>query len=59
MNFGLLWQLLLMLIGAGATMEGLPVGGTVHTTDVGVPPAYVTWRDGRQFIVSLHVQRVK
>lgn len=59
MNFSMWWQLLMMIAGAGVAMEALPVGGTIHTTDVGIPPAYVIWRDGRRFTISLHVERTK
>lgn len=59
MNFSTLWQLLMMVVSAGMTMEALPVGGTVHTTDVGIPPASVIWRDGRRFTIALHIERTK
>lgn len=59
MNFVLLWQLLTIILGAGARMESLQTGDTAHTTDAGIPPAFVTWRDGRRFEVSLHITRTK
>lgn len=59
MNFGILWDLLRMIVTAGAIMEALPEGGTVHSTEAGVPPAFVTWRDGRRFEIALHITRTK
>lgn len=55
--WGTLLGLLRILFAAGALMEALPAGGVVHTTDAGIPPALVTWRDGRRFEVSLHITR--
>lgn len=59
MNFALIWDLLRMIFTAGAMMETLPLGGEVHSTDAGIPPAYSLWRDGRRFEISLHIKRSK
>lgn len=58
-TFQTLWDLLRILFGAGAIMEAMPVGGTAHSTDVGIAPAWVTWRNGNRFAISLHIERVK
>lgn len=57
MNLSQLWQVILMILGAGAAMENLPVGGELHTKDVGLPPVFVSWRDGRRFEVDLRIKR--
>lgn len=59
MNFWLLWQLLTMVAQAAARMALLGVGEEVHSTDLGISPAYVNWQDGRQFTVTLHIKRTK
>lgn len=55
--WGTLLGLLRILFAAGVLMDGLPVGGVVHSEDAGVPPAFVSWRDGRRFEVQLHIMR--
>lgn len=57
MNLSQLWQLALMILSAGAAMETLQAGAALHTADSGIPPVFVTWRDGRRFEVDLRVKR--
>lgn len=59
MNFALLWQLFLMAMGFSAQMEALQPDGEADSLTAGLPPAYVTWRDGRQFLVGIIVRRMK
>jgi len=57
MNLSQLWQLALMIFSAGAGMESLQADAALHTADAGIPPVFITWRDGRRFEVDLRVKR--
>jgi len=53
----LLWSLVPMAIATAGKLAGMAVGGVFHTTEAGIPPALVTWADGRHFTVELHITR--
>ena len=59
MNFWVLFQFLTMLGQAALRMATLAVGQELHTDELGIPPAYVNWQDGKQFTVTLHIKRAK
>lgn len=59
MNIWFIFQILQMVGQAALRMATLGVGEVIHTDDLGVPPAYVNWQDGRQFTVTLHIKRTK
>lgn len=57
MNLTQLWQLVMMILSAGAAMEALQPGASLHTGDAGIPPVFITWRDGRKFEVDFRIKR--
>ena len=59
MLFTTLWAVLQMILLAGTRLAGLAVGAVFHTTEAGIPPAFLTWNDGRQFTLEVHFTRIK
>ncbi len=53
-----LWTLLLILWQSALQMGALAVGAVFHSTQGGIPPAFVKWNDGREFTVELHITRI-